>query len=41
MELTGLLTGEDVSILEEPDRGRAVVLIWDQPEEGREKYLIR
>ena len=39
VELTGLLTGEDVSILEELDRGRAVVLIWDQPEEGREKYL--
>lgn len=39
VELTELLTGEEVSILEEPGRGRAVVLIWDQPKRGREKYL--
>lgn len=39
VELAGILTGEDAFIVEEPEKGRAVVLIRDQPEGGRERYL--
>lgn len=39
LEMTKILTGEDAAVIEEPDKCRAVVLIWNRPEEGRERYL--
>lgn len=38
-ELTKILTGEDAAVIEEPDKCRAVVLIWNRPKQGREKCL--
>ena len=39
IEMTRILTGEDALIMEEPEKNRAVVLIRNQPEDGRERYL--
>lgn len=39
LEMTRLLTGKEAFMIEEPENGTAVVLIREQPEDGRERYL--
>lgn len=39
IEMTRILTGEDAFLIEEPGKNRAVVLIRNQPGDGRERYL--
>ncbi|MCM1064950.1 MAG: hypothetical protein NC420_10865 [Eubacterium sp.] len=39
IEMTKILTGKDAFLIEEPEEGRAVVLIREQPKKGRERYL--
>lgn len=39
VEMAGILTGKDAFMIEEPEEGRAMVLIREQPENGRERYL--
>ena len=39
VEMTRILTGKDAFLIEEPEEGRAVVLIREQPENGRERFL--
>ncbi len=39
VEMAEILTGRKAVMIEEAARGRAVVLIWEQPEKGRERHL--
>lgn len=39
VEMTRILTGKDAFMIEDAEKGRAMVLIRERPENGRERYL--